>query len=209
MIYENFKILKENFSYDKNSDFYSDFLKENTWFNWFIWNWLYQVTNNGEIITDNNNTMNTWSIWSIIIYILDIIAIWYWMIYSLNILKITVCKIHKKAYEKYWEDFSFPTILKDFNWLDIEKILENINTKSEKNWILSMKKTYYSNINFSKCGECKLNDKNTKIEIHFNHYWLSKNKPINWVKIKSFLISVEDYMSIIEKLEEKNLSNII
>jgi hypothetical protein len=207
-IYENLNILKENFSFNINDDNYNTFLKESTWYDWLIWNWIFSIFNSWTVKTNSNKEVNTWIIWSIVIYIIDIIALWYWMIYTLSILKMTMCKIHNKLFKSFWETYNFPTTLDKFKWLELDAILDKVNTIPEKKWFFSMTKTYYCNISFSKCEDCNLWNIDTNIDIIINHYWTSKSKPLTWTSSKSFNISVEKYNSIIEKFKTMNLNNV-
>lgn len=207
-IYENLDILKENFSININDNNYNTLLKESTWYDWLIWNLIFSIFNSWTIKIKSNDEVNTWIIWSIVIYIIDIIALWYWMIYTLSILKITMCKIHNKLFKSFWETYNFPTTLAKFKWLELDEILDKINTIQEKKWFFSIAKTYYCNISFSKCEDCELWNINTNIDIIINHYWTSKNKPLIWTSSESFDISVEKYNSIIEKFKTMNLNNV-
>ncbi|MFA5917892.1 MAG: hypothetical protein WC850_06700 [Candidatus Gracilibacteria bacterium] len=207
-IYENLNILKENFSFNINDDNYNTFLKESTGYDGLIGNWIFSIFNSGTVKTNSNKEVNTGIIGSIVIYIIDIIALWYGMIYTLSILKMTMCKIHNKLFKSFGETYNFPTTLDKFKGLELDAILDKVNTIPEKKGFFSMTKTYYCNISFSKCEDCNLGNIDTNIDIIINHYGTSKSKPLTGTSSKSFNISVEKYNSIIEKFKTMNLNNV-
>ena len=199
-VYENLYVIKIISSSDSNKNYYNAFLKDSTWFDWFLWNWIFTIFNSWSI-ESKWKELDTWFIWSIIIYLIDIIALWYWMIYSLSILKLTMCQIHKKLFTSFWQTYDFPTTLSNIKALELDNIIEKMNTIPEKKWFFSMAKTYYCNVSFSKCEDCELWKSDTIIEITFSHYWTSKSKPMTWTFTRSFSISVEQYNTINEKFK--------
>ncbi len=197
-IKENIKTIKENLEFSKNDNLLESIIIKNNGVGGQLWFFLETIKNSWTI--DNHwDKVETGFYWSIIIYIIDLIALYYWIFILLDVLKIKVCKIHNKWFEKFWKNYNFSTTLENFNWLDIEEIIKNLNTKVEKKWFFSNKKNYFLNVSFKKCPECK---EKPDIEIIFTHFWKSRTKPLLGAKEYSFIVNYELYEKIKEKIEE-------
>lgn len=195
----NLEIVKENLNITDINKIFDDDLKVETWFDWYLG---FQIITfkAWETISSGWSDIDTNIYWSIAIYIIDLIAIIYWVIFSLSILKTLVCELHNKGYKKYWKDLTFSTILTNIN-LEKDEIINQLNTEYKKVGILWSKWINYINISYYKCPKCEIDLKETKIEMKFSFYWKSKNKPLTWLITKSFIISKEEYDVLINKLE--------